>query len=214
MGLWVTQRRAPTPLGHIARMSKRVLIIVGHPDASEPHYCHALARAYEEGAAKAGHEVRVIDVGRLEFPVLRQPREFENGDAPPAIRAAQQDILWAEHLLIVYPLWLGTLPALLKAFFEQTFRYGFALAGGAARGTSRRLLAGRSARVVVTMGMPAILYRWLFRAHGLRSLEKGILWMAGIRTRRARLIGLVEGRGAAWRRRQLDALREMGRHAK
>jgi putative NADPH-quinone reductase len=214
MRLWVTQRRAPTPLGDIGRMSKRVLIIVGHPDASEPHYCHALARAYEEGAAKAGHEVRVIDVGRLEFPVLRQPREFVNGDPSPAIRAAQQDILWAEHLLIVYPLWLGTLPALLKAFFEQTFRYGFALASGAARGTPRRLLAGRSARIVVTMGMPAILYRWMFRAHGLRSVEKSILWIAGIRTRRAMLIGLVDGRGAAWRRRRLDALREMGRHAK
>ena len=34
---------------------------------------------------------------------------------PPAdIRAAQDDIRWAEHVVLIYPLWLGTMPALLK----------------------------------------------------------------------------------------------------
>jgi putative NADPH-quinone reductase len=80
----------------------------------------------------------------------------------------------------LYPLWLGSMPALLKAFLEQVFRPGFATAGGACRGTWKSLLAGKSARIVVTIGMPAFIYRWYFRAHRLKSLERNILGFCGI----------------------------------
>jgi putative NADPH-quinone reductase len=213
MPLWVQPRRRGWRAGDIAAMGKRIAIILGHPDATEPHYCHSLARAYLDGATKAGHEVRVIDVARLDFPLLRNRREFESAEPPAVIRAAQDDIRWAQHLVIVYPLWLGTLPALLKAFFEQTFRYGFALSLGSARGMPKKLLAGRSARIVVTMGMPATAYKYLFRAHGLKSLESGILSLSGIRPIRSTLIGLVENRSAAWRRRVLDEMCELGARA-
>ncbi len=212
--LWLQQRRARGASGDIGAMGKRITIILGHPDPTEPHYCHALARAYVDGATKAGHEVRVIDVARLDFPLLRSRREFESQAPSATIRAAQDEIRWAEHLVIVYPLWLGTLPALLKAFFEQTFRYGFALSAGSARGMPKKLLAGRSARIVVTMGMPATVYKYVFRAHGLRSLEGGILSLSGIRPIRSTLIGLVENRRAAYRRRVLDEIRELGSRAR
>jgi putative NADPH-quinone reductase len=77
-------------------------------------------------------------------------------------------LTWANHLVVCYPLWLGTLPALLKGFFMQTFRYGYALDTGSKSGRLRRLLKGRSARVIVTMGMPAAVYRLHFRVHGLK----------------------------------------------
>ncbi len=194
-------------------MPKRIVIILGHPDASESHFCHALAQAYQEGAAAAGHEVRVIDVARLDFPLIRSRREFESGEPPAAIRDAQQQILWAQHLVIVYPLWLGTLPALLKGFFEQTFRYGFALSAGGGKSMPRKLLAGRSARIIVTMGMPALVYRVFFRSHGLKSLESGVLSMSGIRPIRSTLLGLIEGRSARYRRGLLDEMRDLGRRA-
>jgi putative NADPH-quinone reductase len=194
-------------------LSKRVLIIIGHPDAGEAHFGHALARAYEDGATKAGHEVRVIDVGRLDFPILRSRKEFEAPEPPPEIRAAQEDIRWAEHLVIVYPLWLGTLPALLKGFFEQTFRYGFALGMGG-RGLPKKLLAGRSARIVVTMGMPALVYKLYFRAHGLKSLTSGVLALSGISPIRSTVLGLIEGRSPEHRRRLLDEMRELGGRAR
>jgi putative NADPH-quinone reductase len=193
-------------------MGKRITIILGHPDSTEPHFCHALARAYEEGATRAGHEIRTIDVARLDFPLIRSRREFESGEPPAAIRAAQQDIRWAEHLLIVYPLWLGTLPALLKAFFEQTFRYGFALSTGG-RGFPKKLLEGRSARIVVTMGMPATVYRAFFGAHGVKSLKGGVLVLSGIHPVRSTLIGQVDNHSAAYRARMLEDMREFGRRA-
>ena len=41
-------------------MNRRILLIQGHPDGSEPHLCHALATSYAEGAAEGGHAVRQI----------------------------------------------------------------------------------------------------------------------------------------------------------
>lgn len=112
--------------GGIGR-AKRSVIMQGHPDARGGRFCHALVAAYKSGAEEAGHQVRSIDVAAMDFPVLRIKEEWESGWPTDAIHNEQASIGWAEHLVSVYPSWLGTLPALLKAFFEPTFRPGFAL---------------------------------------------------------------------------------------
>ena len=196
-------------MAHDTTMTKRIAVIQGHPDPRGDRYGRALARAYAEGAAAAGHEVRTIDVARLEFPLLRSKEEWDGGAPPDAVRAAQDTIGWAEHLAIFYPLWLGTMPALLKGFFEQALRPGFAIGRGAAATSWKRLLSGRSARIVVTMGMPAFVYRWFFRAHGLKSLERNILGFVGVGPIRETLIGTVEG-SPARRGRWLAKLRALG----
>ena len=114
--------------------------------------------------------------------------------------------------MIVFPLWLGTMPAVVKAFLEQIMRPGIAFAYQK-RGFPKRLLAGRSARIVVTMGMPAFMYRWYFGGHGLRGLERSILRFAGIKPVRETLIGMVGDAGEARRRRWLDRMRDYGRRA-
>ncbi len=171
-------------------MAKRILIVLGHPDSRAGRYNNALAAAYGEGAEKAGHEVRSLAVADLEFPLLRSKEEFDTGEVPAAIREAQELIEWAQHLVLVYPLWLGTMPALLKGFLEQVFRPGFAINPDKPWGG---LLKGRSVRIIVTMGMPALFYRWFYRAHSLKSLERNILAFAGLGPIRATLIGMVEG---------------------
>jgi putative NADPH-quinone reductase len=190
-------------------MSKRLVIIQGHPDPRPERLGHALATAYGLGAREAGHELRTIDVGSLDFPVLRD-RESWEGPVPESLREAQATIQWGEHLAIFFPLWLGTMPALLKAFFEQIMRPGFALRIEGA-GRWHRLLSGRSARLVVTMGMPAFIYRWYFRAHGIKSFERNILQFVGIEPIHESLIGMVEGRDEAVRERWLAKLTELGR---
>ena len=107
-------------------MLKRITIIQGHPDARERHFGHALADAYAKGAEDRHHAVRRIEVARIEFPLLRTKEDFEHSPPPGPIKQAQDSIEWANHLMILYPLWLGGMPALLKAFLEQVFRPGFA----------------------------------------------------------------------------------------
>lgn len=191
----------------------RIAVIQGHPSTDKPHFCHALADSYAEGARSAGHEVRVIDVGRLDFPLIRSKPEWDIGEPPPAIVDAQHTIRWAQHLVIVYPLWLGSMPALMKGFLEQVLRPGFAIGKSAEAGDWHRLLLGRSARVIVTMGMPALVYRWYFGAHSLKSLERNILSFAGIKPYRHSLIGMVEQMSDVKRHGWLDKAGELGRRA-
>lgn len=190
-------------------MTKRITIIQGHPDADTPHLCHALADAYRTGAEAAGHEVRTIVVAHLTFPLIHSRQDFEHGERPAGIREAQSMIRTSDHLVIVYPLWLGTMPALLKGFLEQVFRYDFAFQPGPG-GRFERLLSGRSARVVTTMGMPVLAYRYYFGAHGLKNLERNILKFAGIAPVRESLFGRVEDVDDARRRRWLAGMTRLG----
>ena len=145
----------------------------------------------------------------LIFPLLRTKEEFERGNAPPAISEAQDAIRQADHLLIVYPLWHGTMPALLKGFIEQVFRPDFTLENREGEWPVK-LLAGRSARIVVTMGMPAIVYRWFYFAHSLRSLERNVLRFCGIKPVRENLFGMVEAADDAKRQKWLEKMQKLG----
>jgi len=191
-------------------MATRILLLQGHPDASGPHLLHALADAYAEGARAAGHEVRTVDVARIDFPLLRSQQAWEREPLPAALQPAQDAIAWAQHLVLFFPLWLGDMPALLKAFLEQVARPGFAFGSGEGNPFAHKALAGRSARVVVTMGMPALVYRWYFRAHSVRSLERNILGFVGIAPVRETLIGMVGGMKEDAARKWFARMRRLG----
>ena len=193
------------------RMTKRVLIVQAHPDATQRHFCHALAEAYATGARNAGCEVRSIDIGRIDFPLLRSKAQWDAGSLPSTLEPAQADIQWAEHLVFFFPLWLGGMPALLKGFLEQVARPGFAIEQVREGGLPKKLLSGRSARVVVTMGMPAMVYRWVFRAHSLKALERNILGFVGIAPVHETLGGSVEGLSQAQRETWLRKMDLLGR---
>lgn len=184
-----------------------ILIIDGHPDPDPARLIHALADAYEEAARGAGHGVERIDLARLHFPILRSRHEWAEEPPVSTIADAQSAILKARHLAIFYPLWLGEMPALLKGFFEQVARPDFAIGQGR---MPVPLLKGRSARVVVTMGMPAAFYRFIYRAHSLKSLERNILKLSGIKPVRSTLIGMVEGASPEKREKWLADMAELG----
>jgi putative NADPH-quinone reductase len=191
-------------------MARRIVLIEGHPDPAGGRLLNALADAYAEGAREGSHEVRRVAVTRLDFPLLRTQAEFEKGALPPVLTQARDDMRWAEHWVFFFPLWHGTMPALLKGFLEHIFRPGFAMDYSAKSGFPKRLLAGRSARIVVTMGMPVLLYRWYFGAFGVRGFERSMLRFAGIRPIRESFYGLSftsEGKRVRW----LAQMREHGR---
>lgn len=147
---------------------KHIAIILGHPDPRGGHYNHALAEAYTSGARESEHVVETIDVARTEFPILRCRDELDSGAVPDGIRQAQGILSRADHIVLIFPIWNGGMPALLKGFLEQTFRSTFVFPDarpGARLGFSsyfkqRKALSGKSGRIVVTMQMPAFVYHW------------------------------------------------------
>jgi len=170
-------------------MPKTVAILQGHPDPAGSHLCHALADAYAEGAAAAGHRVLRVEIARIDVPVLRDQRAFETGELPASLAEAKDAVVAADHVVLVFPLWLGTMPALVKAFLEQVMRPGVAFAYE--KTGIRKLLTGRSAHIVVTMGMPALAYRLFFLSHGVAGLRRNIFKFVGFSPVRSTLFGMV-----------------------
>ncbi|WP_332660893.1 NAD(P)H-dependent oxidoreductase [Brevundimonas sp.] len=193
-------------------MGRRILILDGHPDPDPARYGHALAASYARGAAEIGHVVHRTNLCDLDFPMLQSRNDWEEGPTPAVVLALQDQLAWAEHIVILYPLWLGEMPARLKALLEQAFRPAFAF-GGKAVSPGGGKLKGRTARIIVTMGMPAAAYRVFYLAHSLRSLKRNILALVGIGPVRDTIVGAVETRSDISRKRCLAQIRKMGARA-
>lgn len=188
----------------------RILVINGHPDPSPGRFAAALADAYARGAEAAGHTVSRLAVGEVPAAFMTTLEEFGTAPEEEAMVKAQALVREAGHVVIIYPLWLGTMPARLKAFFEQLARGGFFLSFSDEGGWPGKNMRGKSARVVVTMGMPAFAYRLFFGAHSLKALESGILGIAGFRPVRDTIFGGVES-GPEARARMLRKVEALGR---
>ncbi|MDX1539832.1 MAG: NAD(P)H-dependent oxidoreductase [Geminicoccaceae bacterium] len=186
-----------------------MLVIVGHPRPGS--LCGSIADAYEIGARASGAEVRRIDVGALDFdsdvraPSIRgQPLEAD-------LEAAQRLILWADHLVFVFPTWWGTMPARLKGFLDRVLTPDFAfdeIEGGI--GYAPRL-GGRTADLLVTMDTPALAHRLAYRSPGLNAMKRAILGFCGIQVTRIRLFDRVKERSADERAAWLEQAGALGR---
>jgi putative NADPH-quinone reductase len=196
-------------------VGKHIAIIQGHPDPAGRHFCHALAQAYAAGARETGHDVEFIDVGTLEFPLLRSRADLEGGAVPRAVQDAQAALRRADHVVMIFPVWNGGMPALLKGFLEQTFRASFMFPNakpGEALGfssyfTQKKALAGKTARVITTMQMPAFVYRFCFHPHP----ERNTLSLSGLGPVRETLIGRVESPNGRKREQWLKKMDRLGR---
>lgn len=185
-----------------------ILIVQGHPDPSPDRLCHALAVSYRSAAEKAGHTVQQISIANLDIPILRSRAEWEADVIPQVAKEGQQAVMAASHIVLIYPLWMGDVPALLKAWIEQVFRSGFAFEIDKSGWNAS--LKGKSARVVVTMGMPGFAYRWFYFAHSLRSLERNILKFCGIRPVHWTIVGNAEDASGKVQSRAIDTLAALG----
>ena len=192
-------------------MSKRILILLGHPAGDS--FCNALADAYQAGAIAAGHTVERIDLHALAFDPILHAGYTRAQPLEPDLQAAQAAIARAEHLVFVYPLWWGGLPALLKGFLDRVLLPGFAFKYRDGSALWDRLLSGRSAHLLVTMDSPPWYYRWIDRMPGHRQMRRTILEFCGIRPVRISDFGPLRSADPARRQGWLAAAYRHGREA-
>ncbi|MEQ1564947.1 MAG: NAD(P)H-dependent oxidoreductase [Myxococcota bacterium] len=184
-----------------------VLVIDGHPRAGS--LVDGLASAYA-AAAEERVGVRRLNLRELAFdPILHHGFTAEQPLEPDLV-AAQAAITAARHLVFVYPTWWGTYPALLKGFVDRVFLPGF---GFRFRSPTRwdKLLAGRSARLVVTLDWPVWAYRWLQGAPGRNAMATATLGFCGVRPVRITELSPVHGSDDAARARFVERVRRDAR---
>lgn len=190
-------------------MRNKILVIDGHPDPERQRFCHALADTYIDGARSSGLETRLITVADADFTLLRTAREFAEPPTQRDIIRARQDLLWCNHLVLIFPLWLGDAPALLRGFLEHMARASF-IAETDGRGI-RQKLRGRSARLIVTMGMPKFAYSLIFQEHGVQNIMHGVLGFGGISPIRRTYFGGVDSAVSDNTLSALNRVRALGR---
>jgi putative NADPH-quinone reductase len=188
----------------IQRMEKKLVVVNGHPDPRPERLCAALCDAYEAGAKAGGWETRRLAVGTLAFSDIA-PQTSSN-EVPVDIADALSVIDWSDQLAIVYPLWLNQPPTILRALFDRWWSRNPAAVPGGARHDSLE----RVARIVVTMDMPALLHRSLYRKDDRNRASIHALSFPGIRCHEPILIGSVNTISDKQRGEWLDAVRLYG----
>jgi putative NADPH-quinone reductase len=192
---------------------KNIAVILGHPAGKEASFCAALAKAYEKGARQAGHAVSFIDIGGMDIPYLKNRSDYYDPGLSAEIKTIQNKLNAATHWIIIYPLWLGCMPAKLKAFLEWALSPGFAYDTAHKKNPlSQKLLRGKSAHVIVTMGMPGWFYKWFYRAHSLKAFERNMLKFCGIAPVRKTVYGFVEAVSQDVRQKWLMKIENFGKY--
>ena len=188
---------------------KRTLVVLGHPDTES--YCGALADEYQAGAEAAGAEVRRVNLDELDFDPSLHKGYKEIQQLEPDLLQLQEDILWSEHVVFLYPLWWGSMPAVMKGFIDRAFHptFGFKFVSDKSY-LWHGLLTGRSARIIVTMDGPPIAMRLLFSDPQIQAFKNMTLKFCGFSPVRVSQFGSVKRSSRARRLLWKFKTRELG----
>jgi putative NADPH-quinone reductase len=118
--------------------------------------------------------------------------------------------LAADHLVIIYPNWWSTYPALLKGFIDRVFLPNFAFKYLENSPIPAKLLKGKTARIIVTMDTPKWYYWLIYRSPGHNSMKKGILEFSGISPVKITAFAVVKSSTVAKRKKWLDVVEALG----
>jgi NAD(P)H dehydrogenase (quinone) len=185
-----------------------IAIIVGHPQRTT--FCEALAEAYRRGAESAGHTVRLFKLAEMQFdPILREGYRKEQ-PLEPDLKSAYDSLAASDHWVWIFPLWCGDMPAILKGFIERILQPDLIRRQGTENAMNWRIFENKSARIVMTMGMPVTVYRFWYGPHALKLLKRNILNFIGVKPVRDTLIGMIADSSSAQRDAWLRQAEAMG----
>ena len=156
----------------------RTLIILGHPDKKS--LCSALADNYEKGAREKGGDVMRLNLHDMSFNMNLKTGYRTTQNLEADLLEAQNLIKWSNHMVFIYPVWWGSVPAILKGFLDRTFLPGFAFKYREHAVGWDKLLSGRSARLIVTSDRPFWLLHLNYFHPAVNMMKKSVLEFCGI----------------------------------
>ncbi|MBU1557664.1 NAD(P)H-dependent oxidoreductase [Patescibacteria group bacterium] len=159
----------------------KTLIIYAHPET--PGHAPETLNQVELKLKKTSSEYEVIDLYKIGYnPVLQNDEHYTTGNRNISQQniEIQNKINQSENLIFIYPIWWGTMPAILKGFFDRILTRGFAFSMGN-HGIPNKLLKGKKAVVFTSSGSPYILY--LLSNLSKTLIKNKILGFCGIKTK-------------------------------
>jgi NAD(P)H dehydrogenase (quinone) len=188
---------------------KKILVINGHPNKES--YCNALSLTYTKSATAAGHEVTLLNLYDLRFNLnFIGSYSDQKATRETDITFAQEKIKWAQHIVIVHPVWWGSVPAVLKGFFDKTLLPGFAFKYKANSPMWDKLLSGKTGSIIYTADTPIWFNRLFYRAPTVNMVRDRVLGFCGVKTINVTGIGPIRNSTQEFREKWLDKVEKLG----
>lgn len=159
--------------------SRKIFVLFGH--SYHQGFTAELADAYENAARAAGHEVKRVNLSELTFDPILHKGYAETQPLEPDLVMVQEHIRWADHLVILYPNWWVSMPALLKGMFDRMWLPGFAFSFDKETHDVTELLTGKTARVIVVDGAHSPFMTRLKYGDYTNEISRGILGFSGMK---------------------------------
>lgn len=190
----------------------KILVVIGHPNSES--LVRSIAEQYVSGAEQAGHVLDVLRLSEMNLePYMSYKHETDDPVITPDLTLMREKLVWADHIVLAYPIWWGLPPALMKVYFEVVFAPGVAFKYLPRKGSIVRwdkLLAGRTAQLLVTGDAPPWFYRYVRGAADERALKRSILGFCGVKTMKTAYFGSVKTSTINKRETWLRKARDLG----
>ena len=167
----------------------KTLIVYYHPH--EGSFCSAIRDAVISGLDTGGYEWQIIDLEKDGFdPVIHEKdlgifvkagrlgEEGLDGVDPLALEYMKK-LRWAEHLVMIFPIWWMSTPAMVKGFIDKVIFPGIVYKMDGGRLVSQ-LSSLHETTLITTMNTPADVYKERFDNSLEGSLIKGTFNQIGI----------------------------------
>ena len=191
---------------------KNILVINGHPDAES--YNFALSRAYVKGVENSDAKVEVINIRDLDFNPNLQYGYRKRTELESDLLKAQELIKGADHLVWIYPVWWGSVPAIMKGFIDRIMLPGFAFQKREGSVWWDKYLTGKSARIICTLDQPPWYYRWVYSHPSHNAMKKLTMHFVGVKKVKVTTIGPIRLSKESFREKWLQKVEKLGRDNK
>lgn len=187
---------------------KKILIINGHP--FKYSLSSAITERYFQGANRGSNEIKVLNISELKFDPILHKGYQEIQQLEPDLIKAQNDIAWADHLVVIFPIWWSSPPALFKGFIDRVFLPGFAFKYHPGKTFWDKLLKGRTSEIILTTDAPNWWNKWILNDPAINMIKKGVLEFSGFKVIRVTSLAEIKNQNHHSIERILNKIEKLG----
>ena len=192
--------------------NKKILIINGHPDNESFNF--GLSEAYRKGAKKSDAEIKEINIRELDFNPNLQFGYRKRTELEPDLLKAQEKLKWADHIVWIYPVWWGSVPAIMKGFLDRILLPGFAFKKREGSVWWDKYFTGKTSRLICTMDQPTWYYKLINKSPSHSAMKKLTMNFIGIKSVKITSIGPLRLSKEEWRKKWLQKVERLGEQNK
>ena len=189
-------------------MNKKILIINGHPDKESFNF--GLSEAYKKGAEKSDSKIEEIIIRELNFNPNLQFGYRKRTELEPDLIDAQEKLKWADHIVWIYPVWWGSIPAIMKGFLDRVLLPGFAFKKREGSVWWDEYFTGKTARLICTMDQPTWYYRLINGGPSHSAMKKLTMNFIGVKSVKITSIGPLRLSTDEFRKKWLMKIEKLG----